>query len=356
MSSYAQSGVSYRSIDPFKIMAQRAAAKTGGPSAFRGESAYVWEERDCYRAMVVEGLGTKNLVADAMRSITGKMYYGAIAKDCVAMIVNDLITVGAMPEVVNAYFAVGDSQWFQDTRRARDLVRGWANACVEAGAAWGGGETPVLKGVILPGTIDLAGSAAGIVRPKKRLLMGDRLKTGDAIIMVQSNGIHANGLTLARAIADKLSKGYATRLADGTMYGEALLAPTHIYARLIEALFHGGIDIHYAVNITGHGWRKLMRARRPLTYTIETIPPPTPLFSFLKRYGKLTDRQMYETFNMGAGFALYVPRKDAVRVAAVAKQHRLNVWHVGVVTKGTRQVVIKPKRLVFSVETLKIRN
>lgn len=354
--SYESSGVKYSSIDPLKIMAQRAAAKTGGSAAFRGESAFVWEEKDCYRALVIEGLGTKNLVADAMRAITGKTYYDAIAKDCVAMIVNDLITVGAAPQVVNAYFAVGDTRWFTDNKRARDLVRGWANACVEADAVWGGGETPVLKGVIIPDTIDLAGSAAGIVTPKKRLLSGDRLTPGDAIILIESSGIHANGLTLARAIAEKLPQGYATKLSDGSMYGESLLRPTHIYTRLIEALFQGGIAIHYGVNITGHGWRKLMRANRTLTYTLHTLAQPSPLFSFLQHHGKLGDRDMYETFNMGAGFAVFVSPSDAARTVAIAKRSGLHAWNAGTVSRGVRQVIIKSKGIVFSSKTLTIRH
>lgn len=357
--NYKSSGIDYDQIDQFKRLAQRWGRKTSGKTESidsRGESAFVWEEKDCYRALVVEGLGTKNLVADAMRKITGKTYYDTIAQDAVAMIVNDLITVGASPQVINAYFAVGDSRWFEDTRRVRDLVRGWARACALAGAVWGGGETPSLKGIIASDAIDLAGSAVGIIKPKKRLLCGKNIQASDAIIIVESSGIHANGLTLARAIADKLPKSYATKLSDGTMYGEALLRPTHIYARLIEALFHSGIDIHYTVNITGHGWRKLMRPREPFTYTIESFPRMKPLFSFLQDHGQLSDRQMYETFNMGAGFALYIPEKDVTCVIAIAKQQRLRAWHAGIVIKGTRQVVIKPNGIVFEGETLKIRN
>lgn len=354
--TYESSGVKYSAIDPLKILAQRAAAKTGGLSAFRGESAYVWEEKDCYRAMVVEGLGTKNLVADAMREVTGKTCYDAIAQDTVAMIVNDLITVGAKPEVVNAYFAVGDSRWFEDRKRARDLVRGWTRACTLAGAVWGGGETPSLKGIVKPDTIDLAGSAVGIIKPKKRLLLGKNIQSGDSIILVESSGIHANGLTLARAIADKLPGGYATKLSDGTMYGEALLRPTLIYARLIEALFHGGIDIHYAVNITGHGWRKLMRAKRNITYMVELIPKPPPLFDFIARQANLAALEMYATFNMGAGFAIYAPERDAARVIAISKRLNMKAWKAGYVTSGKHQVVIKPKGIAYTAETLKIRN
>lgn len=350
------SGVDYDLIDPFKLLAQKWARKTSKDAGLRGESAFVWEEKHCYRAMVIEGLGTKNLVADAMRTITGKTYYEAIAQDTVAMIVNDLITVGAAPQVINAYFAVGDSHWFDDTKRVKDLVRGWAKACVLSGAIWGGGETPTLKGIVSTDTIDLAGSAVGIIRPKKRLLLGDRIVIGDAIVLVESSGIHANGLTLARAVAGKIPKGYATKLPDGSMYGESLLAPTHIYARLIDALFIAGVSLHYLVNITGHGWRKLMRAKRDITYMIESVPEIPQLFDFITEHANITDKEMYATFNMGAGLAIYVPENDVMRVIAIAKRQRLRAWRAGCVTRGKRQVIIKPKGIVFPAGTLKIRD
>src|SRR5581483_1036310 len=148
------SGVDYSALDPIKLLAQKSAQATASNLkrfgaqeviASRGESAYVWEESDAYKALVIEGLGTKNLVADAMRKITNKTYYGSIAQDTIAMIVNDLIVVGALPQVVNAYFAIGDSDWMRDTLRAQDLINGWAKACKQIGATWGGGETPTLK-------------------------------------------------------------------------------------------------------------------------------------------------------------------------------------------------------------------
>lgn len=107
--------------------------------------------------MVMEGLGTKSLVADAVRRLGGRSHYDALAQDTVAMIVNDIIVVGAAPQVVTAYWAIGDSTWFTDRERARDLVDGSARAC-EASGYWGGGETPALSGIIMPGTIDLAGA------------------------------------------------------------------------------------------------------------------------------------------------------------------------------------------------------
>lgn len=363
--TYASTGVDYGAMDPFKRRAQIRARETAlnlgrfgmtEIEASRGESAYVWEEPDAYRAFVPEGLGTKNRVADVMRKITGKTYYDQIAQDTVAMIINDLIAVGADPQVINAYFAVGSSDWFADEERARDLVEGWARACNLAGAVWGGGETPTLKGIIEPDTIDLSGSAIGIIKPKERLTLGDKLTAGDAIVLVESSGIHANGLTLARAVAERLAEGYATKLSNGKMYGEVLLTPTHIYAGLIRDLFEAGVDIHYMVNITGHGWRKLMRANRAFTYVINVLPEVPEELSLIQDVSGNDDREMYGNFNMGAGFAVYVPRDQVDLVRQIAMQnHRLTAFKAGSVEEGERQVIIKPKNIVFEAETLGVR-
>ena len=362
--SYASSGVRYDLMDPVKKLAQRKAQATAKHlkqfnmkevASSRGESAYVWEEKDSYRAFVMEGLGTKNLVADAMQQITGKSYYRNIAQDTVATIVNDLIVVGAAPLVVNAYFAVGDSNWFANKQRSKDLVEGFADACDLAGSVWGGGETPTLKGIINPETIDLGGSAIGIIKPKSRLVLGDQLTDGDAIIFVESSGIHTNGLTLARTIATKLAKGFATLLSDGTPFGEALLTQSYIYAKLVQALFEKNVDIHYMVHVTGHGLRKLMRATKPFTYEIKEIPNPQPVFEFIQKQSENSDEEMYGNFNMGVGFAIYTPIKHVKTVLSIAKQHKLNAWHAGFVKKGPKQVVIKQKNIVFEGKSLEVR-
>lgn len=364
--TYASTGVNYDAMDPFKRLAQLKARATAGSlerfgarevEASRGESAYVWEEQDGYRAFVIEGLGTKNRVADETRKFTGRTHYDSLAQDTVAMIVNDLIVVGADPQVINAYFAVGSSDWFSDEQRAKDLVEGWAKACSLAGAVWGGGETPTLKGIIEePDTIDLSGSAVGIVRPKERLTLGEKLMPGDAILLVESSGIHANGLTLARTIASKLPEGYVTPLSDGISYGESLLIPTHIYAGLVRDLFEAGIDIHYMVNITGHGWRKLMRASQELSYVIDKVPEPQPLFRFIQEQSGNSDKEMYGNFNMGAGFALFLPEKDVELARRIAKEkYKFGSVKAGYVEEGAKQVVIRPKNVVFNGETLGIR-
>ncbi len=362
--SYSGSGVDYGSLDPAKVLAQRAAASTAGQLArfglvevpgSRGESAYVWEEPDAYRAFVIEGLGTKNLVADAMRSVTGKTYYDALARDTVAMIVNDVAVVGAEPQVVTAYWAVGASSWFDDRERAGDLVRGWAEACEACGATWGGGETPALSGIIAPGTIDLGGACVGVVRPKSRLVLGDRLAPGDAIVLLASNGVHANGLTLARRLGEELPQGYATDIGDGTAYGEALLAPTLLYPPVVRDLFEAGIDVHYLANVTGHGWRKLMRARRELRYVLHAVPPLSPLFRFLVDRAGLDSAEAYATFNMGAGFAVYAPEGDAARVVGIAEKGGIPAWVAGRVETGAREVVIEPLGVRYAGDALALR-
>lgn len=265
--TYAGVGVDYDAMDPFKRMAQLAGRETADNirrlnngefrevEMSRGESVYLIETAKSYFAHVEEGLGTKNLVADAMYHLTSKSYYGHIAQDTVAMIVNDMLTLGALPLSVAMHIAVGDSNWFDDKTRCRDLVEGWKNACNLARCAWGGGETSTLKDVIVPGAVALSGSAMGLVKPKERLITAENIQHGDTIVLIESSGIHANGLTMARKIADKLPDGYLTRLDDGRTYGETLLDPTYIYVGIVEDCFNRGIAIHYAVNITGHGWR-----------------------------------------------------------------------------------------------------
>lgn len=363
--TYKSTGVDYDAMDPLKRMAQFRARETAFNlerfgmheiEASRGESAYVWEEPDAHRAFVIEGLGTKNRVANETRIITGKTYYDQIAQDTVAMIVNDIIVVGAQPQVVNAYFATGSSEWFGDEERVKDLVEGWAKACNLAGAAWGGGETPTLKGIIEKDTIDLSGSCVGIIKPKERLTLGDKIRSGDRIMLIESSGIHANGLTLARAVAERLPQRYATPLSDGKMYGEALLAPTHIYAKLTQDLFEAGCDIHYMVNITGHGWRKLMRANRDFSYLVNILPEVSEELSLIQEISGNDDQEMYSNFNMGAGFAIYVPEKDVDLVRQISMQnHRMTALNAGYVEEGEKKVIIEPKGIVFEGKTLGVR-
>ncbi|MCU0951596.1 MAG: AIR synthase-related protein [Burkholderiaceae bacterium] len=368
---YKQAGVDYAKIDPLKILAQQAAAATAGNltrhglaevAASRGESAYVVDCGAFYLASITECLGTKALVADATRKLTGKTYYDQIAQDTLAMAINDLITVGATPVSVHAYWATGGSDWFDDAERARDLVAGWKAACDTCGVAWGGGETPALAGVVAPDRIDLAASCVGLVRPKSRLTLGETLAAGDAIVLLASSGIHANGVSLARKLAEQVDGGYLAKIdgndgndGGGTRYGEALLTPTRLYSPVTEALAAAGIVPHYAANVTGHGWRKLMRHPGAFTYRFHTLPPVPPVLRFIQFHAGIDDREAYGNLNMGAGFALYVAAADAERTVDIARGCGIEARVAGRVEAGPKQVVIEPLGLTFAGDDLHVR-
>jgi len=362
--TYESAGVDYGRIDPLKILAQRAAAATGDNlarhglaevAASRGESAYVIDCGEFYLASITECLGTKSLVADSMRALTGRSYYDRLAQDTLAMAINDIITVGATPVAVHAYWATGSSEWFDDEVRARDLVAGWRAACDACGVAWGGGETPALAGVVAAGRIDLAASCVGLVRPKSRLTLGDRLAVGDAIVLLASSGIHANGLSLARRLAERLPEGYGAALDDGSLFGEALLAPTTLYSPVTEALAAAGIVPHYCANITGHGWRKLMRHPTAFRYRMHSLPPVPPVLRFIVQQARMDEREAYGTLNMGAGFALFVDPQQAKRCVEIAAALGVRASIAGAVEAGARSVLIEPLGLTYATDELHVR-
>jgi len=361
--TYKETGVDYSLMDPFKIKAQMTAMHTSENmnrfgfkeiKASRGESAYLFETPLGIFAHVEEGLGTKNLVADAFYELTGKTYgFNHVAQDTVAMIVNDMVTLGAFPISLAMHLAVAESEWFEDKVRASELVMGWAEACHKSRCVWAGGETPTLKGIIEPGTFSLSGSGIGFTQQP----LQSNITANDAIILLESSGIHANGLTLARKIAQNHFDGYAAKLSDGRQYGAALLDPTHLYVGVVEDVINAGIALHYAVNITGHGWRKLMRANESFTYRITTIPQPHPVFNFIQKEGLVIDEEMYGNFNMGAGFALYVPQSDLWKTLNLINQgnYGFNAIEAGFIETGKKQVIIEPKNLVYEGETLAVR-
>jgi len=364
---YAKAGVDYGVIDPGKLLAQRTAAATANEllmrgatevGASRGESAYVIDLGDRYLATVTEALGTKNLVADAIGPALGRSFYDAIAHDTVATILNDLVTVGARPLCLTAYWGAGSSDWFANEERMADLTLGWGAACNEAHCAWGGGETQVLKSMIEPGTVVLGGNAIGVIANKSELLLGSRVTAGDRILLAPAVGIHTNGLTLARKVAEFLPDGYATPLPGdprSRSFGEALLDPTPLYGRLIEALLDDGVELHYAAHVTGHGWRKLMRANLELSYVLEAIPDVPPVLAYLVEVAGIDKVEAYGTFNMGAGFALYVPEAAVPRARASATRVGWALLDAGRVEPGPRRVTIEPLDIRYDGESLAIR-
>ena len=363
--SYESSGVRYGPLDAFKRACQKSARTTADllaahglsePATARGESAYLMEADDHFLAHVEEGLGTKNLVADAVQAESGRCYYRAIGIDTVATIANDLVTSGALPIAVAMHAAVGSSDWFADELRAQELVKGFAEGCRAAGAAWGGGETPALRGMIEPSTVVLAGSAIGRIAPKSLRITGD-VEDGDAIVFLASSGVQTNGLTLCRRIAENLPQRYATRIDGDVTLGEALLEPSTLYVAFVRECQRRAIHIKYAAHVTGHGWRKLMRLEDPFVYEI-TSPRPNPaIFRFLMEAGPVDPREAYATFNMGIGFAVYLAPSAAEAALQAAQFTGYDAWVAGRVRRdGKRKAVSIPSLgLDFEGDTLQVR-
>lgn len=355
--------VNYSQADPLKILAQKEGLATAKnfPAGFtevegtRGESAYVFEMGGRYGAFVQEGLGTKSLIAQSVYKDTGVSHFAATAQDTVACIINDLVSVGATPVVLNAYWSSSSYEWLTDRKLAEDFIKGWRAACDASKVVWGGGETQSLSGVVAPGALEFAGSGFGIIDSGKHLVQGKNLRAGDKIVLVESSGPHANGISLIREIAESLPEGYQTKMADGTPFGEAALAPTHLYAELVLALQAAGLDIHYLSNITGHGWRKLMRAEAGFSYMIDEVPPVHEIFNFIAGHAGNDQTEMYGNYNMGAGYAVYLPAGQAAKAVKVAADCGLKAWAAGTVEAGPKRVVIKPKGITFEGDTLEVR-
>ena len=301
----------------------------------------MFELGDQTLAFVLEGLGTKSMIATALEDSLGVQGFAAVAYDTVAAIVNDLCCVGAQPLVVNAYFATGSSGWYEHIERQEALLSGWRRACEDAGAAWGGGESPSLPELVSSDHIELAGSAVGLLPPGVRPIFGQDLVAGDEIVFVASTGLHANGASIARMVASQLPDGYGTALENGKSLGEALLEPAPMYASLVENLIANELPVHYLSHITGHGMLKLMRPKQPFVYEITDLPAVPNVLSFLVDQAEMTPRAAYSTFNMGCGFAVYCPKGTGQDVVEVAASIDLQAHVAGRVKSGPRRVVIR---------------
>jgi phosphoribosylformylglycinamidine cyclo-ligase len=355
-SAYRAAGVDYEALDAGKrnalteaLATSRLLAESGGRAVdeSRGEPAFVFQAGGQTLAFVVEGLGTKSIIARQVEEQLGVSAFDNVAYDTVAAIVNDLCCVGALPLVVNAYFATGSSDWYANEERNAGLVTGWREACVDAGATWGGGESPSLPGLVATQDIELAGSAVGIVPSGRRAILGADLAPGDEIVIARSNGLHANGSSLARRVAEALDDGYRTPLPSGRAFGDALLDPTVMYAGLVRALLASEVDVHYLSHITGHGLLKLMRPRRELTYTVARLPEVPEVLEFLVERTEMSSAAAYSTFNMGCGFAVYCAEGSGDEVVRIAERSGLSATVSGRVEEGPRRVVLDPIGVVF---------
>jgi phosphoribosylformylglycinamidine cyclo-ligase len=360
-SGYRSAGIDYEALDAGKRGALSEALATSALlAAFggraidesRGEPAFVFELEGKTMAFVLEGLGTKSIIARLVEERLGINAFDNVAYDTVAAIVNDLCCVGALPLVVNAYFATGSSAWYgNDTRHAR-LLAGWREGCTDAGATWGGGESPTLPELIAPADLELAGCAVGVIPGRRGPILGARLEAGDEIVLVQSAGLHANGASLARKIAALLERGYETPLPSGRSFGEALLDRSLLYVPLVRSLLVAGVDVSYLSHITGHGLLKLMRPRRELSYKISRLPEVPEVLAFLVERSGMSPAAAYSTFNMGCGFAVYSAAGSGQEVVRLAAELGLSAQVAGTVAEGPRRVILEPIGVTYGSEAL----
>jgi phosphoribosylformylglycinamidine cyclo-ligase len=354
--SYRDAGVDYEALDASKRQAIAQALSTSPLlaahgartiEASRGEPAFAFELDGRTLAFVVEGLGTKSIIARQVLEEQGIDRFADVAYDAVAAIVNDLCCVGALPLVVNAYFATGSSEWYRQGARASSLLEGWRRACVDAGCAWGGGESPSLPGLVDEREIELAGAAVGAVPRGRAAILGQELGPGDEIVLVASSGLHANGASLARLVAGRLRDGYATALPSGMTLGEALLEPSTMYVGLVTELLHREPALTYMSHITGHGLLKLMRRPESLRYRIRELGETPEVLELLAREAGLDAKTAYSTFNMGVGYALYCPAGAGEAIVECAAGLGLVAWVAGNVEEGPREVVLEPVDVRF---------
>jgi phosphoribosylformylglycinamidine cyclo-ligase len=273
--------------------------------------------------------------------------YDTVGIDCVAMNVNDLLCVGATPVSFVDYVAVEELEPGVLEEIGRGLFRGAELARVSIC----GGEIAQLREMVRgvrPGAgLDLAGTAIGTV-PLERVLIGQDIHPGDAVIGLASSGIHSNGLTLARRILFQDSKltvdSYLPEL--GRTVGEELLEPTRIYVPEVTAMFATGLRLKALLHVTGDGFFNLIRTATPIGYVIHTLPPTPPIFSVLQEVGRLSDEEMFQVYNMGIGFCVVVAESDAERVMQIAAEHGTRAWRIGVtVGSAERTIIIEPRRL-----------
>lgn len=361
---YRRSGVDYEVLDEVKREAMALASATapllaasGGTeiSESRGSSAYVFELNGNTLALVVEGLGTKSIIASEYLAATGISRFGDIARDGVAAIVNDVVSVGANPLVVTAYFATGDAAWYGNRDRALDLLSGWRAACEEAGAVWGGGESPALPGVITPDTIELAGSALGLVPEGRRPVLGSNIAVGDKILLLPSSGLHANGASLARRVASEQPAGLLTKLPSGRYLGDALLDPTRIYASFVRGLLASEVVPKFLNGITGHGLLKVMRADAAVRYEISALPEVPEVLRYLADRLGMPPSEAYSTLNMGAGYVAIVSPEDADDALRIARDTGHDALVAGEVVEGKRALAIPALGVEYRDDDLRLR-
>jgi phosphoribosylformylglycinamidine cyclo-ligase len=294
-------------------------------------------------ALATDGIGSKAVIAQMMQT------YDTVGIDCIAMNVNDLLCVGATPLSLVDYIALQDPA----PEVLEALSQGLCAGAEMANISISGGEIAQLPDLLQSHAagvgFDLVGTAVGRVA-LDRILIGQQIEPGDVVIGIESNGIHSNGLTLARHVFFG-RHGYridATFAELDRTLGEELLRPTHIYVQeALDAFTLGPSVVKACLHITGDGFLNLNRVAAAVGYRLETLPPVPPIFSLIQHLGQVSDEEMFRVFNMGVGFCLVVAASSADAVLAAVQAYGKTACIMGrVVADAERQIVIEPKGLV----------
>lgn len=281
-----------------------------------------------------DGVGTKLKLAFLQDK------HDTVGLDCVAMCVNDIICVGAKPLFFLDYIAVGKNV----PEKVASIVKGVADGCIQSECCLIGGETAEMPGFYPEDEYDLAGFAVGIV-DKKKVIDIEKVSEGDAIIGIASSGIHSNGYSLVRKVFDventDLNKTYEE--LDGKTLGEVLLTPTKIYVKPMLALFKE-MTPHAVMHITGGGFyenipRALPEGMSAKIYRDELEIPG--IFKLLMKEGNIPERDMFNTYNMGTGMTVVVPKEDAARAVEIIEAAGEHAKVIGEIVKSSEGVIIE---------------
>ncbi|PIP14668.1 hypothetical protein COX47_03970 [Candidatus Roizmanbacteria bacterium CG23_combo_of_CG06-09_8_20_14_all_35_49] len=305
-------------------------------------------DEDFYLAFKTDGVGTKSLIAEKMAVLARRKkwpkkriinLYAGLGIDLIASNVNDLVCLGAAPIALADEIAAGSFGKFLDQDFIKGLLSGLKKGCQEAGITIPCGESPTLTDVIKAGVCSITGSSIGIIRPKQQAVFGQKLQAGDIIYGLTADGIHTNGLSLARKIAGKLPQGYFTAFGKKTV-GEELLRPTRIYSQIILEMIKD-LEIHYLSHISGSAFRKISRAKKPFTYAISNLPRPPKILTALQKWGRLSNAEAYETWNMGLGMAIFAPAGQEKKMLTICRKYKVGFIKLGRVESGPKRVIIK---------------
>lgn len=330
--TYAESGVDIdkEEIAIKHLLSSIKSSRKGIGRPLGGHYAGMIEFGDYALVLCTDGVGSKVCIADAMKK------WDTVGIDCIAMNVNDAICVGAEPLAFVDYLAIDDP----NPEITREIGKGLQNGASQSNISIIGGETASLPDLI--NGFDLAGTCLAYVN-KRDIITGEHIKTGDVIIGLGSSGIHSNGYSLVRHVLDKANLDYHDLFPQGyytgKIIGEVLLTPTRIYVKEIMRILKK-IPVHGLAHITGGGLRNFPRLKSKVRYLIDNPITPQPLFDFIQEIGDISIKEMYQTFNMGMGFALILDENDADQAMDILKKYsNAHIQHVGEITKGSGVLV-----------------